>query len=98
MHRLLLAAAIGVASLFVGAAPAQDDKQVACSMAPGMALGLSGFEQADRSLAAVGADLERMRAAAPEVAGLLERFIAESSEFVMVYRQTVGELQRICDQ
>ena len=96
-HRILAAIAVAV-SLSAATALAQSDQEMACSMAPGLALGLDGIEQMDQGFAMIGSQMDQMRVSAPEVAALMESFMAESAEFASVYRYTVGELQRICGQ
>ena len=98
MSRSLLMAA-GVATA-LAAAPgfAQDDKEMACSMAPGLAQGLVGIEQMDQGFAMMSAEMDQMCVAAPEVAALVERFLAGTAKFSALYRHTVSELERICDQ
>ena len=96
MPRRVPAAIAVAASLMAGTAVAQNDQQVACSMAPGLALGLEGIEQMDEGFALIGSQMDQMRATSPEVAMLLERFMMESADFAATYRYTLSELQRIC--
>ena len=96
MLRCVLVAVALVVGMVPGTGAAQNDKEMACSMAPGLALGLDGIEQMVQRFAALDAQLAQMRQTAPEVAALLERFVAESAAFAAIYRLTVGELQRIC--
>ncbi len=98
MSRRILAALAVAASFSTGAAFAQNDQQMACSMAPGLALGLEGIEQMDQGFAMIASQMDQMRATAPEVAALLQEFMTESGDFASVYRYTVTELQRICGQ
>ena len=95
--RIIVALAVA-ASFTAGTAFAQNDREMACQMAPGLALGLDGIEQMDQGFAMIGSEMDTMRVSAPEVAALMEEFMAESGEFATVYRHTVSELQRICGQ
>lgn len=98
MPRRVLAALAVAASFTAGSAFAQNDQEMACSMAPGLALGLDGIEQMDQGFALIGSQMEQMRVTAPQVAALLETFMAESGKFAETYRFTVSELQRLCGQ
>ena len=98
MFRRALAAAVLTAGLSAGAAHAQNDQQMACSMAPGLALGLDGIEQMDQGFAMIQSQMDQMRVSAPQVAALMETFMTESGDFAAMYRHTVDELQRICGQ